>query len=59
MDSNYDLEKIFNPHKLLILKSRTRRQKHQKQVSGTKSVPKLFRPAPASDLIRKKTARHR
>jgi DNA invertase Pin-like site-specific DNA recombinase len=44
MDSNHELDKILKCRNLLILKSRRSRQKHQKQVSGTKSVQRIFKP---------------
>ncbi len=43
MDSNHELDKILECRNLLILKSRSSRQKRQKQVSGTKSVQKVWR----------------
>jgi hypothetical protein len=42
MDSNYELDRILKSQNLLILKSRRKCQKHQKQASGTKSVQKYF-----------------
>jgi len=42
MDSNYELDRILKPHKILILQCLWSRQKHQKKASGTKSVQNLF-----------------
>jgi hypothetical protein len=42
MDSNQELDRILKSRKFLILQRRTRRQKHQKQGFGTKSVQNLF-----------------
>ena len=42
MDSNHELDRILKSRNLLILQSRRSREKHQKQVSGTKSVQKVF-----------------
>jgi len=42
MDSNHELDKILKCRNLLILKSRSSRQKPQKQGLGTKSVQKIL-----------------
>jgi len=42
MDSNHELDRFLESHNLLILQSRTSRQRHQKQASGTKSVQNEF-----------------
>jgi hypothetical protein len=50
MGSNHELDRILKSRKLLILKSRRSRQKHQKQASGTKSVQKIFEPNHATHV---------
>src|SRR5215831_2388676 len=42
MGSNHELDRILNPHNLLILKGHCSRQKHQEQGSGRKSVQNLL-----------------
>jgi len=45
MDSSHELDKIFKARSLLILKSRCRRIRPQKQARGTKSVTTTLQPA--------------